>query len=381
MAKVIAKRVSNYELFYDLVFVLAISQLTSTLHHITDNPRSIIVFIVNSLMALSIWMQQTFYLNKYGERDRLDIYINIGAMFIVGNFAQIIGKVQYTNTDVLRYNGLLVASYVLIILQYYLRSRRIGLTRDIKAGILSLSLSAACFAVLTALYLSFPSVQGVPYFFILWIFPPFIPWILAKYFDYRLINFPHLVERCQLITIITFGEAVLAIIRSYPVTSRPFIGFMVFVGMSFMFISYISQTYLNINHHQVTRANALIFAHIFLITGLNIFTVSEELWANNHHREWGTVLFVVGFLMYYTSLMVTSIYNDSSLRLHKGHHVLYAVVGLLGMTLIILLNKYRFISVTIFVATAYAYNLISLIHRRNVRRKLAKKLATHAHHK
>ena len=52
MAKVIAKRVSNYELFYDLVFVLAISRLTSTLHHVADNPSAVVVFIVNSLLSV-----------------------------------------------------------------------------------------------------------------------------------------------------------------------------------------------------------------------------------------------------------------------------------------------------------------------------------------
>ncbi len=32
MSEIIAKRVSNYELFYDLVFVLATSSLTGLLH-------------------------------------------------------------------------------------------------------------------------------------------------------------------------------------------------------------------------------------------------------------------------------------------------------------------------------------------------------------
>ena len=32
MSKIVSKRVSNYELFFDLSFVLAISQMTSAIH-------------------------------------------------------------------------------------------------------------------------------------------------------------------------------------------------------------------------------------------------------------------------------------------------------------------------------------------------------------
>ncbi|WP_307976201.1 low temperature requirement protein A [uncultured Streptococcus sp.] len=246
---------------------------------------------------------------------------------------------------------------------------------DIKTNILSLSLSALVFAVLTAIYILTPALHSNSYFFILWILPTFIPWVLARNFDHHLINFPHLVERCQLITIITYGEAVLAIIRSYPMSSQALLGFLIFVGLSFMFISYISQTYLNINHHQVTRANALALAHLVLITDLNIFTVSAELWADSHHREWGMVLFVIGLVMYYASLMLLTVYNDASLRLHKYHYLAYVVISILGLSLVVLFNSSRLIAVLFFVAMAYAYNRIGYIHRVTVRRKLAKKLA------
>ncbi|WP_398587342.1 low temperature requirement protein A [Streptococcus suis] len=33
-------------------------------------------------------------------------------------------------------------------------------------------------------------------------------------------NFPHIVERCQLITIITFGEMVIAILKNYPIQTH-----------------------------------------------------------------------------------------------------------------------------------------------------------------
>ena len=87
MPKITAKRVSNYELFYDLVFVLATSGLTSLLHaeHITL--MTLEIFLAASIGIYSIWLFETFYLNKYGERDRMDIYTIIAGMFVVGQMS------------------------------------------------------------------------------------------------------------------------------------------------------------------------------------------------------------------------------------------------------------------------------------------------------
>lgn len=115
MPTIVAKRVSNYELFYDLVFVYATSRLTTLLHQDHLAFGVILNFIISSILVLSIWMQQNFYLNKYGERDRLDIFTNIPSMFIVGNFALNIGKLNYTTVDVFVYNGLLILAYALIV--------------------------------------------------------------------------------------------------------------------------------------------------------------------------------------------------------------------------------------------------------------------------
>ncbi|MFI3068819.1 low temperature requirement protein A [Streptococcus suis] len=55
-------------------------------------------------------------------------------------------------------------------------------------------------------------------------------------------NFPHIVERCQLITIITFGETVIAILKNYPIQAHFLTGVLFFLAMAFSFMFYISQT-------------------------------------------------------------------------------------------------------------------------------------------
>ncbi len=79
---------------------------------------------------MTLGMNETIYLNKYGERDFLDIFTIIPSMYFMGNIL-----LNFSNSFeamALPFNILLMLSYVLIFLQYYLRGRRIGCYEDIK---------------------------------------------------------------------------------------------------------------------------------------------------------------------------------------------------------------------------------------------------------
>ncbi|MCY0531056.1 low temperature requirement protein A, partial [Klebsiella pneumoniae] len=87
MSEITAKRVSNYELFYDLVFVLATSSLTGLLHGNHIGFKEVTTFITTNLIIMTLWMNETIYLNKYGERDFLDIFTIIPSMYLIGNMS------------------------------------------------------------------------------------------------------------------------------------------------------------------------------------------------------------------------------------------------------------------------------------------------------
>lgn len=86
-----------------------------------------------------------------------------------------------------------------------------------------------------------------------------------------------MVERCQLITIITFGETVIAIIKNYPLLDLALEGILLFFAMATLFIFYISQTYLSIDRHHKADVTVLLYAHLVIVLGLNFFTVAMEL--------------------------------------------------------------------------------------------------------
>lgn len=64
------KRVEFSELFYDLVFVYAISKTTALIHHLHHGVLSldaIFGFLMTLLVLVNCWMIQTVYTNRYGK--------------------------------------------------------------------------------------------------------------------------------------------------------------------------------------------------------------------------------------------------------------------------------------------------------------------------
>ena len=66
------KRVNYSELFYDLVFVFAISKVTALIHHLHNGIltwNSLLDFFMSVLLLIDSWMIQTDYTNRYGKNS------------------------------------------------------------------------------------------------------------------------------------------------------------------------------------------------------------------------------------------------------------------------------------------------------------------------
>lgn len=141
MPELLAKRVSNYELFFDLAFVLAVSQLTSSIHLSHVGIQEIFSFIISNIILLNLWMTEVFYYNKYGDSRRDDIFTIIPLMFVVGNLALTFDMdrthLYVGHPTVVIFNWLLILAYVIISLQYFLKGRVLGFNRDIRFSIVT----------------------------------------------------------------------------------------------------------------------------------------------------------------------------------------------------------------------------------------------------
>ena len=85
------KRVNYSELFYDLVFVFAISKVTALIHHLHNGIltwNSLLDFFMSVLLLINAWMIQTVYTNRYGKNSLFNIvimFIKMGLLLFIAN--------------------------------------------------------------------------------------------------------------------------------------------------------------------------------------------------------------------------------------------------------------------------------------------------------
>lgn len=340
------KKVSNYELFFDLVFVLATSQLVGILHSTPEhivNLQGILAFFVATISIWSVWLMENSYLNRYSRRDTNDIYTIIAAALVIGNMVTLftanwrLGIVNFNGIAIpvyIYYNLLMIVVLGIIILQYLLHIRKYQqCTNDMVIQIKGIFI-AILIVIVSMVIISFTPVEYINYIY-LFSYLAFLiyPTFMTKKMKYRYMNFPHLVERMQLITILTVGELVIAVIKTYPLAEHFLLSVSTFVMVGFLFVSYISQTVIGIEHHQERAGGPLVYLHIGILIAINIITAGVEMYYDGQLLEMGSSMVLVGITLFYVCLFGTSRYNKEGLQMTKQVALSYFAVYLIGTSL------------------------------------------------
>ena len=337
------KKVSNYELFFDLVFVLATSQLVGILHSTPEhivNLQGILAFFVATISIWSVWLMENSYLNRYSRRDANDIYTIIAAALVIGNMVTLftanwrLGIVNFNGIAIpvyIYYNLLMIVVLGIIIMQYLLHIRKYQqCTNDMVIQIKGIFI-AILIVIVSMVIISFTPVEYINYIY-LFSYLAFLiyPTFMTKKMKYRYMNFPHLVERMQLITILTVGELVIAVIKTYPLAEHFLLSVSTFVMVGFLFVSYISQTVIGIEHHQERAGGPLVYLHIGILIAINIITAGVEMYYDGQLLEMGSSMVLVGITLFYVCLFGTSRYNKEGLQMTKQVALSYFTVYLIG---------------------------------------------------
>lgn len=337
------KKVSNYELFFDLVFVLATSQLVGILHSTPEhivNLQGILAFFVATISIWSVWLMENSYLNRYSRRDTNDIYTIIAAALVIGNMVTLftanwrLGIVNFNGIAIpvyIYYNLLMIVVLGIIIMQYLLHIRKYQqCTNDMVIQIKGIFI-AILIVIVSMVIISFTPVEYINYIY-LFSYLAFLiyPTFMTKKMKYRYMNFPHLVERMQLITILTVGELVIAVIKTYPLAEHFLLSVSTFVMFGFLFVSYISQTVIGIEHHQERAGGPLVYLHIGILIAINIMTAGVEMYYDGQLLEMGSSMVLVGITLFYVCLFGTSRYNKEGLQMTKQVALSYFTVYLIG---------------------------------------------------
>ena len=362
--EIIAKKVSMMELFYDLIYVFAVGKITEMIHHPHNGVIDMITYIkfcAGCIIILTLWFQQTIYINKYGSNRWYDV---------TGMFLHMFGAIYMTNhisidwsSNFFDFNIAVIFMLVILIIQYYLKSREykkvpLGITNHIK--LLSVALVVIIVSIISG------EKIGVFISPINFIIMMFLPSIFNNNKNVEMdINFPHLVERMSLITIIIFGEMVISLAGAFRNNGFGIIPLMMFAGMILSFGTYVLQIEKVVNHYQKTRGFIMIYAHIGIFIGLSTLTACIAMKDNTEINEIFLKLFNwLGITIFYLSLLLTTVYNKDKYKIKIKDVIMCISIYIMGFLISLIkiedsnLTFYLGLLFTILLIFSYMYKYV-----------------------
>lgn len=356
------KRVEFSELFYDLVFVFAISKATALIHPLHSGVvawDSLLDFFISVMVIINSWMIQTIYTNRYGTNSLFNMvimFINMGLMLFMSNM------IGYNWQQWFYYTCWAVGTLTLTLFFQYLveffRESTDNTDRESIKGFLWLTGLGSLGVYLAAL---FPIYVGV-YIFIASILLTFIvPIFLITKDEHFQVNLPHLIERVSLLVIITFGEMVVGLASFFTVENFSIYSVLNFVIMLSLFLFYFGQFDHAIDEKSDQKGLFLIYSHYPIFIGLMMMTVSIGFLQNPEvNRLFATSFSYIGFGLFQAAVLVNGPYNKHYLRYSKSYYCVQATLYLaaLILSLIFASNPIIVVSITTILALAIATHFI-----------------------
>ncbi len=303
------KKVELIELFYDLIYVYAISRLTMLI----EEPEGGIIplfgffrYLVVCFVILQAWLYLTNYVNRYGRWEWYEYGLTAVNMTATVYMANTISP-QWNEMSPTFNLAMLVM--LLCVAGMYLIQAVIK-EQDTAAAKNSLTILSVDCLLYFAAFLASLFQAG---YLVIWLdvaavlAGAFLPFFIRGHFSADIISFPHLAERFELITIITFGEGIVGMTEFFDVKNFSMRPVLVFAVILLLFGCYVTQIHYLCNHHRVDRALRLMLSHYFVVMAVNLITVAFKFLEN---PEAGS-LFTAGLMAAATILFFSSIYSDS----------------------------------------------------------------------
>lgn len=258
------------ELFFDLIFVVAIAKAAHVLQHPHHGHIETIIYFKYILIMIPIWwawVGATLYANRFDCDDIWQRLMSFAQMFCIIILATNI------NTDFDTYYKGFLFSYVAIRLLTVAMYSRASLH---KPGTWSVSnFLALAFGVGALISLSSLFFEGLPRYIMLYAgigFDMIMPLLAKKLLQAAPVHTHHLPERFGLLTIILLGESVLSLTNSFDtLTWTPLSlgvaasGFILACGLWWMYFDNIQH---RITGQNLGHGHGIIYSHLFVYIGL-----------------------------------------------------------------------------------------------------------------
>ena len=356
------KRVEFSELFYDLVFVFAISKVTTLIDHLHNGIltwNSLLDFFMSVLLLIDSWMIQTDYTNRYGKNSLFNIVIMFIKMGILLFIANMIGPdwQQYFHYLCWAVGTLTLTLFFQYLVEFFRESTDNANQESIK-GFLWLTGLQTLGVYLAAL---FPIYVGV-YIFIASILLTFIvPIFLITKDEHFQVNFPHLIERVSLLVIITFGEMVIGLVSFFTAENFSIYSVLNFIIMLSLFLFYFGEFDHAIDEGSSQKGLFLIYSHYPIFIGLMLITVSMGFLLNPEANLLTAIsLFYIGIGLFQAAVLANGLYNKHYLSYSKSYYCVQATLYLaaLILSLVFASNPITVLSVATIFALAIASHFI-----------------------
>jgi len=328
------KKVTWLELFYDLLFVAAVSKASHVLVHVENGSipaEYLMKFILIFVPIWWAWVGQSVFVNRFGQ-DTLShrIFLILQLFFVLIMTASLsVDFDQYFLPFLVGYIGLRAMTAI----QYLSVEKKEEAHKRIAARYLGSRFWIGL--VISAFSLIFDSWIRYVVLYLGIAVDIFLPLMGRKYLVKSPINTHHLLERFSLFTLILLGESVISILTVLHASSWTWHS-VFFASITFLLIiaiwwQYFDNVEKKVNKTLETTGQTIIYGHLFIYISLCMISASIQLLFLEQVTHLFMVSFIFGSVLLYfiSTTWVFHKYRHVHLRLGIPHLALLA--GLLGV--------------------------------------------------
>lgn len=328
------KKVTWLELFYDLLFVAAVSKASHVLLHVESGTISfeyLSKFILIFVPIWWAWVGQSLFVNRFGQDSFSHrIFLILQLFFVLIMTASLsVDFDQYYIPFLIGYIGLRAMTAI----QYLTVHKEEEANRKITARYLGSRFWIGL--VISSLSIFFDSWIRYAVLYAGIAVDILLPLIGRQYLVKSPINTHHLLERFSLFTLILLGESVISILAvlqsSYWTWQSILFATLTFLLIIAMWWQYFDNVEKKVDKTLETAGQTIIYGHLFIYISLCMIAASIQLLFLEQLNYTFMLCFIFGsiLLYFFSTTLVFHKYRHSNQRLGIFHLAL--LLGLLGV--------------------------------------------------
>ncbi len=353
------RRATWLELFFDLIFVVAIGDLTHILNHTGEghlDPLQFWQYVLAFIPLWWIWVSHTIYANRFDADDRKHRLATLFIMFLLIIISGLIDQRFLASFEaiIVCYAG----SKYIIAMMYFVSKHRHKESVHLTTPVGWVTLAGATISLASIL---FPAPQRYVVFYlgILFDLVAFLIF-LPRHLQGIPVHTEHLIERVGLLTLILLGESVISLSTGLADISWT-VERLVTAATGFVTISSIWWVYFDSFHllskQKLTTGHSVLYSHFFVFIGLSILAslirhaILDDMQVSDFR-----VLSVIGTVCFFIGKQYAYFMERPELRTQLVVNTLVVFV-LTGLALLLPGTSYILLGLT---ATVICYAFLSL---------------------